>query len=187
MTFQYPSSPILSQPENTPDESICSLVTPSKLCQNTPVFCECVQILELPPKKIVDLIFINEGESFTWILTTNFLTIIIYFIIIIKYLLLSIFNVGFGGNISHTFHVHGYNVNIIARHSFGRPVTKQEIISLYWNKKLTYNLLDPPKKDTFVVPNKGYVIVRFYTDNLGMISLYLFSWVHIPNIPNWKF
>lgn len=64
MTFQYPSSPILSQPENTLEDLICSLERRSKMCENTPVFCECVQILELSPKKIVDLIFINEGELF---------------------------------------------------------------------------------------------------------------------------
>lgn len=64
MTFQYPSSPILSQPENTPEDLICSLESRSKMCENTPVFCECVQILELPPKEIVDLILIDEGKNF---------------------------------------------------------------------------------------------------------------------------
>ena len=62
MTFQYPSSPILSQPENTPEELICSLESRSRLCENTPVFCECVQILELPQKKLVELILIDEGK-----------------------------------------------------------------------------------------------------------------------------
>lgn len=134
MTFQYPSSPILSQPENTPEDLICSLENRSKMCENTPVFCECVQILELPQKKIVDLIFINEG---------------------------------FGGNTSFTFHVHGYSVNIIGRQNFEQPISRKEIISMYRNKKLRYNLKDPPRKDTFVVPNKGYVILRFQTDNHG--------------------
>lgn len=134
MTFQYPSSPILSQPENTLEDLICSLERRSKMCENTPVFCECVQILELSPKKIVDLIFINEG---------------------------------FGGNTSFTFHVHGYSVNIIGRNNYQRPISEKEIITLYRNKKLQLNLKDPPKKDTFVVPNKGYVIVRFQTDNHG--------------------
>lgn len=27
--------------------------------------------------------------------------------------------------------------------------------------------MNPVRKDTFVVPNKGYIILRFYTDNLG--------------------
>jgi len=27
--------------------------------------------------------------------------------------------------------------------------------------------VNPVQKDTFVVPNKGYIILRFYTDNLG--------------------
>lgn len=55
---------------------------------------------------------------------------------------------------------------------------------MHRNKKLQYNLKDPPKKDTFVVPNKGYVILRFQTDNHGSLNFiyllfYLFNLVVI--------
>lgn len=134
MSFKYPSSPILSQPENVSEESVCSLERQSSLCADTPLFCECVQIIEVPPKKTIEIILIDEG---------------------------------FGGNTSHTFHMHGYNASIMGRESFERPITRQEIVSLDHAGKLFRNFMNPPQKDSFVVPNKGYVILRFYTDNLG--------------------
>lgn len=71
------------------------------------------------------------------------------------------------GNSSQIFHTHGYSVDIIGFQKFNRPITKEEIITMDEMGLLTRNLINPPKMDTFVVPNKGYVIVRFYSDNLG--------------------
>lgn len=68
---------------------------------------------------------------------------------------------------SRTFHLHGYNASIVGRESFERPITKNEIISLDSDGRMLRNLVNPVQKDTFVIPNKGYVILRFYTDNLG--------------------
>ncbi|XP_076653958.1 uncharacterized protein LOC143359708 [Halictus rubicundus] len=134
MTFKYPTSPLLSQPENTPEESICSLERRSKQCVDTPLFCECIQIVRVAPKKTIEIIFVDQG---------------------------------FGGNVSHTFHTHGYHASIVARGNFDRPITKDEIMRLDYDGKIERNLIDPPRKDTFVVPNKGYVILRFFSDNLG--------------------
>lgn len=74
---------------------------------------------------------------------------------------------GFGGNASHTFHVHGYNAELIGRGSFGRPISKDKIVSLDRDGKIQRNEKNPVRKDTFVVPNKGYIILRLYSDNLG--------------------
>lgn len=64
MTFKYPTSPILSQPEITPDDMICSIDERSEFCiANTPRFCECLQILEVPVNKTIELVIIDEGES----------------------------------------------------------------------------------------------------------------------------
>lgn len=79
----------------------------------------------------------------------------------------TLFLPGFGGNTSHTFHIHGYNASILGRNSFGRPITKEEIVLLDSSKQLHRNVENPPQKDSFVVPNKGYVILRLFTDNLG--------------------
>ncbi|XP_012277820.1 laccase-9 isoform X2 [Orussus abietinus] len=134
MTFKYPSSPILSQEENTPKELVCTLESRSDLCSDTPLFCECLQILEIPAKKTVDIVLLNEG---------------------------------FGSNISFTFHSHGHNVNVIGRGSFEKPISKEEIKSLDNKEQLHRNSINPLKKDSFVVPSKGYVILRFHADNLG--------------------
>ncbi|KAK1119461.1 hypothetical protein K0M31_013290 [Melipona bicolor] len=134
MSFKYPVSPLLSQPENTPEEAICYFEKRSKECADTPLFCECVHVIEVPPKKNIDIVLIDEG---------------------------------FGGNVSHTFHIHGYNASVLGKDSFERAITKEEIILLDRNKQLHRNFLNPPQKDSFVVPNKGYIILRLFTDNLG--------------------
>ncbi|XP_046144231.1 laccase-14-like isoform X1 [Osmia bicornis bicornis] len=134
ITFKYPTSPLLSQPENIQEESICSLEKPSKQCAYTPLFCECTQIIEVPARKYIDIILIDEG---------------------------------FGGNVSHTFHIHGYNASILGRGTFERPISKDEVVFLDRNRQLHRNIVNPPQKDSFVVPNKGYVILRLFTNNLG--------------------
>ncbi|XP_012136868.2 uncharacterized protein LOC100877876 [Megachile rotundata] len=134
ITFKYPTSPLLSQPKDIQEESICSLENPSIQCADTPLFCECTQVIEVSAREHIDIVLIDEG---------------------------------FGGNDSQTFHIHGYHASILGRSSFGRPVTKDEIISLDRDKQLHRNFIDPPQKDSFVVPNKGYIILRLFTDNLG--------------------
>lgn len=54
--------------------------------------------------------------------------------------------------------------------------------------------MNPVRKDTFVVPNKGYIILRFYTDNLGKNllclidmenkdeNLYIYHIIYLPYI-----
>jgi len=69
--------------------------------------------------------------------------------------------------VSHTFHVHGYNVKLTGRGSFGKPISRDEIVSLDRDGKIQRNAKNPVRKDTFIVPNKGYIILRLYTDNLG--------------------
>ncbi|XP_053598789.1 uncharacterized protein LOC103578067 isoform X2 [Microplitis demolitor] len=134
MSFKYPSSPILSQPEAIAEDQVCTIDDRSSACRNNPEFCECLQILQVPVKKTVEIIMIDEGN---------------------------------GGNRSHVFHTHGYAVNVIGHGSFGRAITRDEIVSLDESNQLPRNFIDPPKMDTFVVPNKGYVILNFYTDNIG--------------------
>lgn len=134
MSFKYPTSPLLSQPENTAEESVCSLEKRSKECADTPLFCECIRMIEVSPNKNVDIVLIDQG---------------------------------FGGNVSYTFHIHGYNASVLGRGSFGRAITKEEVMLLDRRKQLPRNFLNPPRKDSFVVPNKGYLILRLFTDNLG--------------------
>lgn len=65
-TFLYPPSPTLTQMEDIPDSMICSLDTTSSDCDYyLKGFCECLQILNVPYNKSVDIILIDQGlDSF---------------------------------------------------------------------------------------------------------------------------
>ncbi|XP_020278934.1 laccase-4-like isoform X2 [Pseudomyrmex gracilis] len=64
MSFKYPSSPILAQPEDAFRELICSLDKRSSQCADTPLFCECLQIVQVPLQKIIEVVLINEETAF---------------------------------------------------------------------------------------------------------------------------
>lgn len=176
MSFKYPTSPLLSQPENTAEESVCSLEKRSKECADTPLFCECIRMIEVSPNKNVDIVLIDQGKSskrFIFIVQVHCFFIFFSFFpspfFFFSYSNFDSSNSGFGGNVSYTFHIHGYNASVLGRGSFGRAITKEEVMLLDRRKQLPRNFLNPPRKDSFVVPNKGYLILRLFTDNLGKI------------------
>jgi FtsP/CotA-like multicopper oxidase with cupredoxin domain len=74
---------------------------------------------------------------------------------------------GHGSNHSSTFHLHGYNFLVLGSESLGRPVDVAEVKLNDSLDLLSRNLMDAPRKDTVVVPNKGYTIIRVFTDNPG--------------------
>lgn len=61
MSFKYPSSPILSQPELVSEDLVCSIEERSIACRNNPEFCECLQVLQVPAKKTIEIVLIDEG------------------------------------------------------------------------------------------------------------------------------
>nr|CAD7452287.1 unnamed protein product [Timema tahoe] len=71
------------------------------------------------------------------------------------------------GNDSHTFHMHGYHFHVLGSGFFAQPIDVSEVQTMDSQKKLPRNLTNPPKMDTALVPNKGYLILRIYTDNPG--------------------
>nr|CAD7396799.1 unnamed protein product [Timema poppensis] len=71
------------------------------------------------------------------------------------------------GNDSHTFHMHGYHFHVLGSGFFAHPIDVSEVQTMDSQKKLPRNLTNPPKMDTALVPNKGYLILRIYTDNPG--------------------
>ncbi|XP_039747441.1 L-ascorbate oxidase-like [Pararge aegeria] len=72
-------------------------------------------------------------------------------------------NEGFNTNDSYTFHMHGQKMQVIAtwQNPKNVPVSKSEIYKLYSEDIVTRNERNPPLKDTFVVPNKGFTVVRY--------------------------
>lgn len=51
--------------------------------------------------------------------------------------------------------------------SYGRSITLQEIKNEEKSGKIYKNLVDPIRKDTISIPNKGFAILRLKTDNPG--------------------
>jgi FtsP/CotA-like multicopper oxidase with cupredoxin domain len=78
---------------------------------------------------------------------------------------------GHSSNHTNTFHLHGYNFLVLSSKSLDRPVDVAEVKLNDSLGLLSRNLKDAPRKDTVVVPNKGYTIIRLFTDNPG--------WLHI--------
>ncbi|XP_063821940.1 uncharacterized protein LOC135071964 [Ostrinia nubilalis] len=82
---------------------------------------------------------------------------------------LALVNEGFGSNDSYTFHMHGLSAQIVAtwQSPDGKPISREEFEKLMEDQKVVRNIRNPPVKDTFVVPNKGYTIVRIRADQAG--------------------
>ncbi|XP_043272598.1 putative laccase-9 isoform X2 [Venturia canescens] len=136
MSFEYPSSPILSGAG--PQEPLCSVEEcEENLCaENKPkLFRGCTQILGLEAFETFHIVLIDKG---------------------------------FGDNVSHTFHAHGYDAEIVGHARFNEPVTRQRVVRVH--EKSESPLFCEGKavlKDTFVVPNKGYLVLRIHTNNTG--------------------
>lgn len=165
VTFKYPPSPVLSQNQAISNDIFCSFDKKAKSCEFNNDFCECLQILEVPENKIIDIVLINEGNF-------RFLNIFINFKnnYSAKYEFSSkiiLYFQGFGSNTSFVFHLHGYSANVLAVKSFDKPIKKNEIIELDRTGKLEKKNIHRLMKDTFVVPNKGYLILRLSTNNSG--------------------
>ncbi|KAF6203748.1 hypothetical protein GE061_002082 [Apolygus lucorum] len=62
-TFMFPSSPILSQPDEIDvDEFICNEHHTPERCSATAPVCECTHIVEIPLKSSVEIILINKDK-----------------------------------------------------------------------------------------------------------------------------
>lgn len=61
VSFTYPPSPLLTQPENVPGDIICDTENIVEICANQTV-CECVQIVSVPLKTSVEVILIDHSK-----------------------------------------------------------------------------------------------------------------------------
>jgi hypothetical protein len=62
---------------------------------------------------------------------------------------------------AHPIHIHGFNVAVVGMAISTTPLTTSIMQQLNAQNKLVRNFVQPPMKDTFLVPDKGYTIVRF--------------------------
>lgn len=70
-------------------------------------------------------------------------------------------------NQDHPVHLHGYKFYIVSMGTLGANETLDDIKYKNENDLIEKKLKNPVSKDTVSVPNKGYAIVRFLTDNPG--------------------
>ena len=139
-------------------------------CGNKIKTCECTYVQELPKNKVIQLNILNMGSGS-----------------------------GIDGT-AHPIHIHGYHFYVVA---VGFPEYNYTTLTFKKNNgdinclnndlcndpnwsdpnwsngevsKAQYsNLLDPPRKDTILIPVGGYAAVRFKSDNIG----YWFFHCHI--------
>ncbi|XP_050695782.1 uncharacterized protein LOC126985218 [Eriocheir sinensis] len=101
-------------------------------------YCECLHLYRIPLGATVDLVLIDEGQY---------------------------------GDENHPIHLHGQYFWVLAQ---GRPndvpdaaITRDEVIALDHQGRITRNLVNPPYKDTVTIPDGGYSVVRFRATNPG--------------------
>lgn len=70
---------------------------------------------------------------------------------------------------SHPFHLHGYSVYVLSSYTASRGWGSYNPFDTSVSAPGgDYNTLNPPRRDTFWVPRRGYTVVRFQADNPGI-------------------
>src|SRR6266536_4695570 len=75
---------------------------------------------------------------------------------------------------SHPFHLHGHSFYVLASHRSEHGWGSYNPFSTVANSntKPTFNLVNPVRKDTVIVPRRGYVVIRFQANNPGIWMLH---------------
>lgn len=63
--------------------------------------------------------------------------------------------------IDHPMHIHGYSFFVVGSRLGNFDPYKDP---------LTYNLVDPPERNTAIVPKNGWLAIRFRADNPGLCN-----------------
>ncbi|XP_060075388.1 uncharacterized protein LOC132555065 [Ylistrum balloti] len=162
--FKVPQVSGLTQMSEVDDEHRCN----DKDCGDDKI-CYCFNTLNLDYNKTYNLIFLNMGLGRGW---------------------------------AHPIHMHGHSFEIL-KMGFGVYDTDGQIVSdnpdincrgngtfsfcnnatwsnasWYGNNVPGLNLINPPRKDTVIVPSGGYVVVQIRSDNPGLWFLHCHIELH---------
>lgn len=74
---------------------------------------------------------------------------------------------GFHGHGNHPMHLHGHSFYVLGMEKLNTTVSRSTVEELDRRGKLRRNLRNPIKKDTVMVPDGGYTIIRFHAKNPG--------------------
>ena len=70
-------------------------------------------------------------------------------------------------SLTHPFHLHGHKFYVMDMGTFTKPTTSEMIL----NNEVDFNSKSlnkrPPHKDTILIPNRGYLRLKFRADNAG--------------------
>ncbi|XP_053999584.1 uncharacterized protein LOC128887574 [Hylaeus anthracinus] len=143
ITFAFPPSPPLSQLEDLPQDQFCNAENMPTSCNNTKP-CTCTHVIKLPLNSIVEIVLVDESRL----------------------------------TLMHPIHLHGHSFRVL---SMGRPLgvftsatsmSINHIKQLDENGELERNFNGPPGKDTIPVPDNGFAVIRFRTNNPGFWLLH---------------
>ncbi|XP_013382502.1 laccase-25-like [Lingula anatina] len=68
----------------------------------------------------------------------------------------------------HPLHMHGAYFRVLGIGKLGSSISVEEVKKLHEEGNLRYKLISPSYRDTVNVPDGGYAIIRFRTDNPGL-------------------
>ncbi|XP_065929673.1 uncharacterized protein [Magallana gigas] len=150
--FKNPPVPLQVSPEIVNERNaVCN----NKDMYQCGEFCRCTHVIKLASKKVTQIVLLNEN--------------------------------GISGGPSHPVHLHGNHFHVLKYGSgeinkttgytqgptqdiqFSSDFRSAQWRNSSWNfgNVPGINIENPPKKDTIMVPFRGYVIIRFRTDNPG--------------------
>ncbi|XP_017889706.1 laccase-4-like isoform X2 [Ceratina calcarata] len=145
-------SPPLSQMEDVPQNLLCNADNLPPHCSSQSV-CECVHVIKLPLNSVVEVVLVDEFNT---------------------------------SHVRHPFHLHGFVFYVLATgQPFGPIVngapkmTAKAFHELDAANQIDRNLNSPPAKDTLAIPNNGYAVLRFYTDNPGFWIFHCHQLFHL--------
>ena len=122
----------------------CSSDNVDNICPSrTTHYCSCIHIIEVNFNDLVEFIFVDES--------------------------LTVFE--FDAETIHPIHMHGHAYSIVSMDTPDDstiPTTAEYIQKLDEEGKIERNFDKPPIKDTVVVPDSGYTVLRFIANNPGV-------------------
>ncbi|XP_061193764.1 uncharacterized protein LOC133201995 [Saccostrea echinata] len=162
--YKSPPTPLLISPDIVKDKSI---VCNNEHMENCGEYCQCTHVVKLETKKTTQLVLIAEN--------------------------------GLQTGTSHPVHLHGNRFQVLKiGHAVLNKTTgfvqdanqdiqfSQNFSKAKWRDSTWRNgnvpdlkIENPPLKDTVVVPNRGYVVVRLQTDNPGFWLLHCHLETHM--------
>uniref|UniRef100_H2YGT3 ferroxidase n=1 Tax=Ciona savignyi TaxID=51511 RepID=H2YGT3_CIOSA len=85
---------------------------------------------------------------------------------------LVVFDEGRTFNAGHPMHLHGHHFAVVAMNKIKSTLSLDEIQEIYANGSIAYNFENTVMKDSVIVPDGGYVVIRFVADNPGIWSFH---------------